>query len=47
MTERVCTNTRKNTNKSTYVEKKTELITVFKQHTTNKIPIAQLTRDYA
>jgi len=46
MTERLCTNTHKKIwIKAPYV--KTELITVLKQHTVNKIPIAQLTRDDA
>jgi len=45
MTERICTNTHKNTNKITYII--TELITVLGQHMVNKLPIAQLTRDDA
>jgi len=44
MTERICTKYTKYTND---IKIKYKLITVLKQHTVNKIPIAKLARDNA
>jgi len=46
MTERICTKYTKYTN-NIGLKIKYKLITVLKQHTVNKIPIAQMARDNA